>query len=69
VLSVLNSLVEEFSVHVHDFGELSNGSLTNLFVSFILKISSVLGVDVGLLKVIKDFKDGIDGITSFGSGL
>jgi hypothetical protein len=47
-LSVFNGVIEEFSVEVHNFGEFSNSSLSDLFVSFVFKISSVLGIKVGL---------------------
>jgi hypothetical protein len=47
-LSVFNSVIEEFSVEVHNFGEFSNSRLSDLFVSFVFKVGSVLGIKVGL---------------------
>ena len=68
-LSVFVGLDLEFLVHLHDFGELGDGEETDLFVGGILNISSSLGISIGLLKVLEEVEDGIDGITSFGTGL
>ncbi len=68
-LSVIIGLDLEFLVHLHDVGELGDGEETNLFVGGILNISSSLGISIGLLKVLEEVEDGIDGITSFGSSL
>jgi hypothetical protein len=68
-LSVFDGVIEEFSVEVHNFGEFSNGRLSDKFVSFVLEISSVLSIKVGLFQVIKDFKNCVNSITSFGSSL
>jgi hypothetical protein len=68
-LSVFDGIIEEFSVEVHNFCEFSNSGLSDLFVSFVFKIGSVLSIKVGLFQVIKNFKDGINSITSLSSGL
>jgi hypothetical protein len=68
-LSVLLGLCLKFLVHFHDFGELGDGEETNLLVGGVLNVSSGLGINVLLFKVLKEIKDGIDGITGLCSGL
>ena len=68
-LSVLTGLNVELLVHLHDFSELGDGQETNLLVGFILNVSGMLGINVRLLKVLKEVENGVNGITSLGSGL
>jgi hypothetical protein len=69
VLSVRDGLLEELSVQVSDFGELLNYFGSNIFVSLVLQISSILGIHVCLLQVIQHLEYGVNGITSFGTSL
>lgn len=67
--SVFSSLVPQFLVQVHHLSEFFNGGGSDELISLILSVGSVLGISVGLLKVIQQAKDGIDGITSLGTSL
>jgi hypothetical protein len=67
--SILTSLSPEFLVHVHDLGEFLNGSSTDLFIGGILLISGILSVNVGLLEVVEESENCINGVASLGSSL
>jgi hypothetical protein len=68
-LSVLDGIVEQLSVQVHDLSELADGFLSNEFVSLIFHVSSELSINILLLQVIEEVKHGVDGITCLGARL
>jgi hypothetical protein len=67
--SVLLGSNEKFLVQVLDFSEFGDGSSSNQFVSFVLSVSSELSIEVGLLEVLEQVEDGVDGIAGLGSCL
>lgn len=67
--SVIDGLLEELLVEVLDLGELLDGLGTNPLISLVLLVGSILGVNVGLLKIAEKAKDGVDSVAGFGSGL
>jgi hypothetical protein len=67
--SVLLRSDEKLLVQVLDLGELGDSGCSDQFVSLVLSVSCELGIEVGLLKVLEEIEDGIDGITGFGSSL
>jgi hypothetical protein len=69
VLAVLNGVVEELSVQVHDLSELADGGLSNELIGVILQVSGILGVDILLLQVVEQVEHSVDGITCLRAGL
>lgn len=66
---IILGLNEELLVHFHDFGEFGNGCSTNLFISVILGIRSLLSINVGLFKVVQEIEDSVNSIISLGTCL
>jgi hypothetical protein len=67
--SVLLGGDEELLVEVLDFGEFSDGGGTDHFVSLVLSVCGELGVEVGLLEVLEEVEDGVNGVAGLGTSL
>jgi hypothetical protein len=67
--SVLLGGDEQLLVKVLDFSEFGDGGSSNHFVSFVLSVSSELGIEVGLLEVLQQVEDSVNSVASLSSGL
>lgn len=68
-LSVFSWLSDELLVEVHDSCEGFNSFCADKFVGLVLSVSSELGIDVGLLQIVEESENCVDGIMSLGAGL
>jgi len=67
--SVLLRCDEEFLVQVLDLSEFGNSGGSNQFVSLVLSVRGELCIEIGLLQILKQVKDSVNGITSLGPSL